>query len=77
MNDSCPICDDPAACKGYAHLWRRLREDPARWKKVHDDVNGVTRGRGDDYLGPLVEQVKANLRETGVPFTYAGKCCGG
>ena len=76
MNDACPICDDPAACKGYPHLWRRLREDPARWKPIHDRLNGVPQDPQADYLGPLVKQVKANLRETGVQFTYAGKCCG-
>jgi hypothetical protein len=40
MNESCPVCDDPAQCRAYPHLWKRLREDPERWRAVHDRLNG-------------------------------------
>lgn len=35
----CPLCDPPENCKGYPHLWKRLRENPAKWQAVHDQVN--------------------------------------
>lgn len=39
MNDSCPVCR-PGECRGYPHLWRRLREDPEKWRGIHDRLNG-------------------------------------
>src|SRR5881628_1348323 len=36
---TCLICQPPESCKGYPHLWKRLREDPERWRRVHDQVN--------------------------------------
>lgn len=41
MSDSCPICTDPSSCKGYSHLWQRLREDRARWLPVHERINAA------------------------------------
>lgn len=38
MNDFCPICSPPESCPGYPHLWKRLREEPDRWRIVHDQM---------------------------------------
>ena len=38
ISNDCPIC--PAGtCRGYPHLWRRMRAEPVRWAKVHESVN--------------------------------------
>ena len=44
MTESCPVCLEPARCKGYAHLWRRLRENPGLWGPIHDRRNGQPPG---------------------------------
>ena len=41
MNEDCPICE-PGTCKGYPHLWRKLREDHDRWFAFHEKINGRT-----------------------------------
>ena len=41
MADACPICERPGDCRGYPHLWRRLREDSPLWLPVHAIVNGL------------------------------------
>ena len=50
MNDVCPICKhDKGPC--YPVLWKRLRENPERWRSVHDQVLG----KKHEYP-PLLEQ---------------------
>lgn len=68
MNE-CPICDDPAICLAYPHVWRRLREDRRAWEPVHAIVNGLASPicrpvdpPSDDPPGPAL----------GVPL---GGCC--
>jgi hypothetical protein len=48
MSNACPICVSPANCRGYPHLWRRLREDPERWRPVHDQLNDPAMIAADD-----------------------------
>lgn len=50
MGIGCSICQPPEQCKGYPHLWKRLAEDPERWRKTHDRVNGI--GITDEPLRP-------------------------
>lgn len=67
-DDGCPACP-PGTCRGYPHLWRRMREHPARWAKVHDRVNAP---RLADEPEPA-----PNPPPSGPPYGVPlGGCCG-
>ncbi len=68
MSDGCPICDDPATCLGYAHLYRRLREDRRLWEPVHAIVNGLA----SPIRRPYAESTPPPAPVLGVPL---GGCC--
>jgi hypothetical protein len=50
----CPVCP-PGTCKGYPHLWQRMRENPLAYRKIHDSINGSSL----DY--PSLLQQAANV----------------
>lgn len=62
MADRCPICDDPASCKGYPFLWERLAEDRAAYEPIHAVRNGLACFLTDNPARPAL----------GVPL---GGCC--
>lgn len=63
MNNHCPICDPPESCKGYPHLWRRLREDPEKWLPIHQSM--VDQVRHPVEYPPLAEQAGNVLAAVG------------
>lgn len=72
MNESCPICDPPASCPGYAHLWKRLREDVDFWRPVHDQV--VAFAAMDDAVRAAALIAEFPPENPIVPI--GRKCCG-
>ena len=46
--DDCPICK-PGTCKGYPHLWQKLREEPWRWYEFHAKINGYEVKKASDF----------------------------
>jgi hypothetical protein len=84
---TCPVCQPPEACKGYPHLWKRLREDPQRWRHVHDRVNSppgngvATQAAG--HAAPLTDRATGQPDPTADPASAALQayvarrgCCG-
>jgi hypothetical protein len=66
-NEQCPICEDPASCKGYPALWERLRRpDGHRWRPRHDRLNA---GK-PDY--PSVAEMAGNAAKAAVAFVASG-----
>jgi hypothetical protein len=51
MSD-CPVCQPPETCHGYPHLWLRLRQQPGRYREIHDRVNAIAAGQLMEALPP-------------------------
>jgi hypothetical protein len=72
MSDSCPICDPSSSCRAYPHIWKRLREDPARWIKIHRDLNGDSAIDDAARAAALI----AEFPPESLSVPIGRKCCG-
>ena len=54
---TCPLCPDPSQCKAYPALIERLHRNPAKWRAVHDQINGIATPTPAPTYPPIATQI--------------------